>query len=73
RAKEGISDKDPDLLTNFGVIGTEPIQIDVGRFSPTTPKLDKDEIVRITDRLNQYLTTRCPELQQHLKTQIEKL
>ncbi len=72
-AKEGISDKDPDLITNFGVIGTKPIQIDVGRFSPRDPHVDKDEILRITDCLNQYLTTRCPELQQHLKTQIEKL
>ena len=73
RAEKGISDKDPDLITNFGVIGTTPIQIDVGRFSPSEPKLDKDEIIRITDRLDQYLITRCPELQQHLKTQIEKL
>jgi hypothetical protein len=72
-AKVGIADKDPDLMTNFGVIGTEPIQIDVGRFSPRDQKLDKNEIIRITDRLNQYLMTRCPELQQHLKTQIEQL
>jgi len=71
--KAGIFDKDPDLITNFGVIGTTPIQIDVGRFSPRETKLEKDEIVRITDRLNQHLTTRCPELQEHLKTQIENL
>jgi hypothetical protein len=73
RTQEGISDKDPDLMTNFGVIGTQPIQIDVGRFSPAPPKLNKDEIIRITDRLDQYLMSRCPELEQHLKTQIEKL
>lgn len=73
RAREGISDKDPDLETNFGVIGTEPIQIDVGRFGKTDARLDKDEIIRVTDRLHHYLTKRCPELDQHLKTQIEKL
>jgi hypothetical protein len=77
RAKEGISDKDPDLITNFGVIGTKPIQIDVGRFSPRVspraPTCDKNEIIRITDQLDQYLKTKCPELQQHLKTQIENL
>lgn len=77
RAQEGIADKDPDLITNFGVIGTDPIQIDVGRFSsrvpPIAPKVDKNEIIRITDQLDHYLKTRCPELQQHLKTQIEKL
>lgn len=73
RAREGISDKDPDLETNFGVIGTEPIQIDVGRFGKIAPRQGKDEIIRITDLLHQYLMNRCPELDQHLKTQIEKL
>jgi hypothetical protein len=73
RAQKGISDKDPDLVTNFGVIGTDPVQIDVGRFSQRAPKIDKDEIIRITDPLNKHLMTRCPELQQHLKTQIENL
>jgi hypothetical protein len=73
RAEAGIADKDPDLITNFGVIGTDPIQIDVGRFSPSSAKFDKNEIIRITDHLNHYLMARCPELQHHLKTQIEKL
>jgi hypothetical protein len=73
RAQKGISDKDPDLNTNFGVIGTDPIQIDVGRFRKAAPKLNKDEIIRITDHLHQHLMIRCPELDQHLKTQIEKL
>jgi hypothetical protein len=73
RAQKGISDKDPDLNTNFGVIGTEPIQIDVGRFRKAAPKLDKSQIIRITDNLHQHLMVRCPELDQHLKTQIENL
>lgn len=73
RAQLGISDKDPDLNTNFGVIGTQPIQIDVGRFRKSTPQLDKNEILRITDHLHQHLMTKCPELDHHLKTQIEKL
>jgi hypothetical protein len=73
RSREGISDKDPDLETNFGVIGTEPIQIDVGRFGKIDAPFSKDEIIRVTDRLHQYLMKRCPELDQHLKTQIEKL
>lgn len=73
RSQKGIFDKDPDLNTNFGVIGTQPMQIDVGRFRASTPKLDKNEIIRITDHLHQHLMTRCPELDQHLKTQIERL
>ncbi len=73
RAKQGISDKDPDLNTNFGVIGTEPIQIDVGRFRKAPSRLDKNEIIRITDHLHQHLMVRSPVLDQHLKTQIERL
>jgi len=73
RAEAGIADKDPDLITNFGVIGIDPIQIDVGRFSPSSTPFDKDEIIRITDGLSHYLITRCPELEHHLKTQIDHL
>ncbi|MBS0649107.1 MAG: hypothetical protein JSS10_07800 [Verrucomicrobia bacterium] len=73
RSQLGIFDKDPDLNTNFGVIGTDPLQIDVGRFRKISPKLDKNEIIRITDHLHQHLMQRCPELDEHLKTQIEKL
>lgn len=73
RSQLGISDKDPDLNTNFGVIGTDPIQIDVGRFRKASPKLDKNEIIRITDHLHQHLMQRSPELDDHLKTQINQL
>ena len=73
RAQKGISDKDPDLNTNFGVIGTDPIQIDVGRFRKASPRLDKNEIIRITDHLHQHLMVQSPELDHHLKTQIENL
>jgi hypothetical protein len=73
RAALGISDKDPDLETNFGLIGTDPIQIDVGRFGPRTRPFDKNEIIRITDHLHAHLNKTCPELGAHLKTQIENL
>jgi hypothetical protein len=73
RTEQGVSDKDPDLNTNFGVIGTDPIQIDVGRFRKGPVRLDKNEIIRITDHLHQHLMVKCPELDQHLKTQIELL
>ena len=73
RAQQGVFDKDPDLNTNFGVIGTDPIQIDVGRFRKGPARLDKNEIIRITDHLHQHLMVKCPVLDQHLKTQIERL
>lgn len=73
RAQKGISDKDPDLNSNFGFIGTKTVQIDIGRFKRKEPGLDKDEIIRITDNLHQWLMMRYPDLDTHLKTQIETL
>jgi hypothetical protein len=73
RAQKGIADKDPDLNTNFGFIGITPIQIDMGRYRPAPPKFDRDEIIRITDNLHQWLMVRYPDLDRHLKTQIENL
>jgi hypothetical protein len=70
----GISDKDPDLLTNFGVIGLKPVQIDIGRFklaSSTSSK--KDELLRITDSLRNWLKQREPELAHDVVMEIEKL
>jgi hypothetical protein len=73
RSKKGISDKDPDLNSNFGFIGTRTIQIDIGRFKQKESPLDKNEIIRITDNLHQWLMVRYPELDTHLKNQIEQL
>ncbi len=73
RAQLGISDKDPDLETNFGIIGTDPVQIDVGRFCLKSRPFDKNEIIRITDDLHSHLNKTCPELAVHLKTQINNL
>lgn len=79
RGQKGIYDKDPDLNTNFGFIGTTSIQIDVGRFrdrlkTPSRagkPALDSQELIRITDNLHQWLMQRCPELDQHLKKELD--
>ncbi|MBS0649106.1 MAG: hypothetical protein JSS10_07795 [Verrucomicrobia bacterium] len=73
RAHKGLHDKDPNLWTNFGVIGTDPVQIDVGRFRIKPDKLQKDDIPRITRLLNQNLKNKCPELSTHLQTEIEKM
>jgi hypothetical protein len=73
RARQGISDKDPDLNTNFGFIGTDPIQIDMGRYKKSDRPFHRNEIIRITDNLHQWLMVRYPELDLHLKTQIDSL
>ncbi len=77
RCKKGIRDKDPDLNTNFGFIGQEPLQIDVGRFriegEPVSDRIDRDEIIRITDNLSQWLRAHYPDLASHLQTTIEHI
>lgn len=71
RQDKGLFDKDPDLNTNFGFIGTEAVQIDVGRFKCSDRQKSEEEkrktIIRITDNLKQFLDTKHPELSQHLQ------
>lgn len=77
RSKKGIRDKDPDLNTNFGFIGQTPLQIDVGRFrienASATDHVDRDEIIRITDNLNQWLRVNYPDLSRHLENTIAQI
>ncbi len=78
RSTKGIDDKDPDLNTNFGFIGHTPLQIDIGRFrienaTVHEEKVDRNEIIRITDNLNQWLQIRYPELSRHLESAIAQI
>lgn len=79
RIEKNIKDKDPDLNTNFGFINTQAVQIDVGRFriDPSTPPLSplekRDEVIRITDNLDQWLRVQYPELSTHLQQEIRCL
>lgn len=77
RCQKGIRDKDPDLNTNFGFIGHTPLQIDVGRYRKPDDEslgtLERDEIIRITDNLNQWLRAKYPELSDHLEHKIATL
>jgi hypothetical protein len=71
RLQKGIFDKDSDLNTNFGFLGTQAMQIDIGRFRTPSHPLDKAEIVRITDHLHQWLMVQSPELDIHLRSVID--
>lgn len=73
RLEKGIFDKDPDLNTNFGFIGAKAIQIDIGRLRYNGERVTKDEIIRITDNLHQWLMTRYPELDTYLKEKIDEI
>lgn len=76
RSNKGIQDKDPDLNTNFGFIGTTPIQFDIGRFKsrkvPADLPANYRELIRITDNLHQHLMRKAPELDEHLKQELAK-
>ena len=72
RAERGIFDKDPDLNTNFGFIGTMAVQIDVGRYRVKEIPFDRNELIRITDHLHQWLMERSPVLDEHLKAELSK-
>ncbi len=74
RYEKGLYDKDPDLNTNFGFIGTTPIQIDIGRFRRQQDHPNpRDEICRITDNFRQWLDQKYPPLSEHLKQEIIKI
>lgn len=75
RRIKGIFDKDPDLNTNFGFIGEQALQIDIGRFKKMQgdPSNERDELIRITDNLKQWLDQRSEELSHHLLQEISAL
>ena len=67
RFERGISDHDPLIRTNFGFIGEEAFQIDVGAFAKqgTTPNPEK-EFARILASLKDWVEHNYPELSEHL-------
>lgn len=77
RCEKKIFDKDPDLNTNFGFLGSLPVQIDIGRFRfeerKHTLAETRDEIIRITDNFRQWLDGKYPDLSEHLIAEIEKI
>jgi hypothetical protein len=72
RLNRGIYDKDPDLSTNFGFIGTRAIQIDVGRFALSPTPLPKEELIRVTEPLAKWLEGAAPHLAEHLREEVGK-
>lgn len=73
RCDKGIFDKDPDLNTNFGFSEGRAIQIDVGRFrnEEYTAEEKRDELLRITDHLKQWLDGNSIELSAFLQNNIK--
>ncbi len=75
RCMKGVVDKDPNIETNFGVIGHQPVQIDTGRFkkndSEKNPEVYQPELIRITDHFKQWLQSNYPELVIHLQEEVQ--
>ncbi len=64
--QKGYRNRDPNLRSNFGFIGTEPILIDMGRMVVSeeikTPANYAKELIRIAPRFRKYLAAKHPTL-----------
>lgn len=74
RCKRGISDTNPNLRTNFGIVGERIIQFDIGRYDldpkEASPEIYCDELVRITYNFKEWLEKRSPVLADHLHEKV---
>ena len=76
KCQQGIGDNDPLIRTNFGFIEEEAIQIDVGPLSYDTtiqnPQKMRQEIIRITTSLKNWLAEKSPDLLLFLEQQLQE-
>lgn len=72
--RHGISDNDPLIRTNYGFVGDQAIQIDVGPLSHHVSSLEerRQGIERITRSLKFWLTENAPELLPFLDRELER-
>ncbi|MBS0649211.1 MAG: hypothetical protein JSS10_08320 [Verrucomicrobia bacterium] len=71
RLEKGVDDPEQNLEGNFGFIGTEAIQIDLGHLrkkkQPTNPVIEKKKIENLLAPLKQQLAADYPQLSQYLE------
>ena len=77
RAQKGFSDKDPHFVYNFGFIGSEVIEIDIGGFyrDPRKPTsyFYSYEIVKIRNKLLPWIKKNYPELAPFTEKRIDEI
>ncbi|MCB1071683.1 MAG: hypothetical protein KDK96_01125 [Chlamydiia bacterium] len=74
RNKKGVGDNDVNCARNLGIIGGKAVQIDVGEFYPSIPKLEiQDELKQATLDLHTFLEQNHPELVPYLQCQLNPL
>ncbi len=76
RSKKGIQDSDPDLHKNAGLIDTTAILIDLGSLH-INPEAKNEQVytgdlLKITNRLKEWLDKQSPELAAYLQQEIKK-
>lgn len=74
RCKKGIYDEDPGLHKNIGFLKDKAVFIDVGRFKAdpqrASPEVYNKDLVIITERFSQWLSTDYPELSSYLESKL---
>jgi len=74
RSKRGIADRDPILKRNFGFIGNQAVEIDLGSFSKNEdlkkPYVYKRELFYETLKLRKWVKKHYPELLSYLNEAI---
>lgn len=75
RSRKGVQDSDPDLHKNAGLIETTAILIDLGSLHRTpeaaSEEVYKRDLLKITNRLREWLQKQSPELATYLDQEIE--
>lgn len=72
RTKKGIKDRDPNIKRNFGFIGDQAIEIDLGSFTKTHKVYPiKEELTEKTQKLKKWLNKRSGALASYVTERIE--
>ncbi|QZA58652.1 hypothetical protein RHAB15C_0000530 [Candidatus Rhabdochlamydia porcellionis] len=76
RGKKGIRDLDPKINKNLGLVGSQAMQIDLGRLcrdsNQRNPKIIHQEIKRIIIPLQEWLNLHHPSLAAYLNQRLPK-
>lgn len=76
RVKKGIIDRDPNMRTNIGFIGTYAIEIDIGSFTKKIDRIHEDnfqmELFTNTAKFHTWLNKRNTLLADYLTTRIQE-
>jgi hypothetical protein len=73
RIAKGINDNDPIFKKNFGFIGTQAVEVDIGSFSKENPELYFPKLASQLDRFQSWIELKHPSLADHLKKSVNAL